>query len=364
MAFYREAAELGRRHDRPEVTAFASNSLADILIDQGKVDEAERAIATARRLSAPGSPAAANARLRQGHVASMRGDSAGALAAWRDAAAELEVLARSHSEPLILYNIGVAHGLSSDLLREMNDAGAAWEENLKSRAAIQRLVDAHPDEAQWLRALSLTSDRMAYMKRDAGDLDAAEAAFRTSLGLAERLAVLDPSNEEWQSDLAITLRDLAQVAGDRGRLAEAVELVERALAIHERVCARNPGHVDYLQILGGIHFDRALLLAKADRREEAVRGMRRTVELRREEVTRLPDQAQYRFELARALTELGELLAGRQPEPARASLLEAQGILQRLVARDDSTAAWREALALAERGLARLRGPTAAARPR
>ncbi|MCP4661209.1 MAG: tetratricopeptide repeat protein, partial [bacterium] len=104
----------------------------------------------------------------------------------------------------------------------------------------QRLAEQDPENAGWLRDLSVSHNKIGDVLSAQGDLPAALREFRDALEIRQRLAEQDPGNAGWQTDVAGSCWRIAH-AVDRttpqGRT-EAVGLLEQALAILERLAAR------------------------------------------------------------------------------------------------------------------------------
>ncbi len=99
-------------------------------------------------------------------------------------------------------------------------------------------------EALFLEALDLVEDeesplalnlgvQLAFLAHDRGDLDAAEAQYRTNLEVSER------SFGANSQDTLVHRNNLAMLLRDRGEHGQALELFEAVVAGHERVGLRN-----------------------------------------------------------------------------------------------------------------------------
>jgi tetratricopeptide (TPR) repeat protein len=354
---YEEAAQLASDAGAPVVTAHIWISLADVLLDQGKVDEAEGVLHKAHDLvGAESAKVAANVGLRLGMIAATRGDNAAALAAWKKAADDFEELVKTDPTQLnALHNVAVAHGMAADMYWQMNEVDTARAELAIARSALDRLITLEPENPEWMRNVTLVTDRLGEMALWDEKLDEAERSYRDSLAIAEKLAAHDPDNAHWQSDLAFSLRNVAYTHLHQHRYAEALALVDRALVIQRKVVAGDPNNKERVEALAELHQMRADALRWLDpeRWPEALEEAMRSRGLRGEEVARSPDDPSARFHYAESCLMIGELLSAKRPDDAVASLEEGLAILTKLAATDDSISEWRRIAAETELALAR-----------
>lgn len=127
-------------------------------------------------------------------------------------------------------------------LQPDRDAAAANERMLER---VRAIAQASGEE----RLLERTLDRLAYLRRNAGDLDAARAAF------VERLALLEAQLVEERregDDTASTVSDVLEVAGELASIHLALEDPARARPYFERAVAIRRASSDADE-RGGLH---------------------------------------------------------------------------------------------------------------
>ena len=95
-----------------------------------------------------------------------------------------------------------------------------------------------PDLMAWTARLHRFS---ANVRRQMGELDAAEPLYREAIRLEEALAALRPDDTDNRDRLAQTWRDFASLPKLAGRLSEASTCLDRSAEVAENLLAANPG---------------------------------------------------------------------------------------------------------------------------
>ncbi|MEQ1894547.1 MAG: serine/threonine-protein kinase, partial [Planctomycetota bacterium] len=234
----------GRFADDPEVEAELRRTIAAILRNNGRLDDAfalaEQALATSRRLH-PGDHAAVAAGLTE--LASIHSELG------RGAEAERLML-----EALEMYQ---------RLYAGDNRHVAALLGNLAQlREALGRAAEAEPTMVQALemyrrlfpgdhRDLAMALDNLAKIEDSLGRYDEAESLYQESIEMRRRLHSGD------HPDLAIGLNNLAVLRTSQGRLAEAEPLFLEALEMKRRLFRGD--HPDVAEALANLAMIRMAL---------------------------------------------------------------------------------------------------------
>ena len=292
------------------------NSLAEVLVTAGQLDEAKRlfreALAIAERLAAA-APGNAEAQ--------------------RDLSSSYNSLAR------VLVTAG-----------QLDEAERLFREDL---AIAERLAAADPGNAQAQRDLSSSYNSLARVLVTAGQLDEAERLFREDLAIAERLAAADPGNAQAQRDLGISYEDLARVMVTAGQLGEAERLFGEAVATRERLAAADPGNAQAQRDLSVSYNSLAGVMVTAGQLGEAERLYREALATRERLAAADPGNAQAQRDLSVSYNSLAGVLetAGQLGEAERL-YREALATRERLAAADPGNAQAQRDLSVSYNSLA------------
>lgn len=121
----------------------------------------------------------------------------------------------------------------------LEDAAAAYDQSFRIREDLAASVARHTDIE---RDLAIAFERVGNVQRRKGDLPAAAASYRGSLDRFVRLRDVDPSNANAVRSVAVSQEKLAQVLDLLGREDEALELLREALGAYRGMVARDLGN--------------------------------------------------------------------------------------------------------------------------
>ena len=159
-------------HSREQ--ALTVNRIADVMVAQGNLPEAQRLCGESLR------------------IAQRLAESDPANAAWqRDLSVSFERLG----------NLATAQG-------NLPEAQRLFGESLR---IPQRLSESDPANAAWQRDLSVSFIKLGDLATAQGNLPEAQWLFGESLRIAQRLSESDPANAEWQRDLSVSYVKVADV---------------------------------------------------------------------------------------------------------------------------------------------------------
>ncbi|HRW54308.1 MAG TPA: protein kinase [Phycisphaerae bacterium] len=140
-------------------------------------------------------------------------------------------------------------------------------------AALQALVDAHPDNADDARDLSIALDHRADVLMRIHRLDEAIASIQASRTLCERLATLDPGNLQARHDLMIGCNDLGRALLLADRTDEAMRAYSDGLAHAEALVALDEKNATYRRAVGHCHSNIAKTHAATNDMDKALASM-------------------------------------------------------------------------------------------
>ncbi len=118
----------------------------------------------------------------------------------------------------------------------------AYEDGLDIR---KRLAARDPNNAEWQRDLSVSTNKIGDIRAARGDRDGALKAYEDGLDIRKRLAARDPNNVEWQRDLSVSTNKIGDIRAARGDRDGALKAYEDGLDIRKRLAARDPNNVEW-----------------------------------------------------------------------------------------------------------------------
>jgi serine/threonine protein kinase len=197
--------------------------------------------------------------------------------------------------------------------------------------------------------------QIGVVRREQGDLPAAQAALHRAKSLATRLAERNPDNEAWQENLWTASSWTGQVLFDQSKPQEALTEWERTVEIARAQLARHPDKPVWLNLLSLAHHNVGTALETRGDLAGALASYRESLALKRKLSAAKPDDLQLQAELSGTLAWVSNVLE-RQGNLAGA-LAERKThveIQERLAARNPADKSRREDLASARGFLAGL----------
>jgi len=280
-------------------------------------------------------------------VARAQLDHQGAIASLENAAAlhekieKEEISGRARRDRVsLLADIGDLNVLIGNTAAALN----AYERMLE--ASQMRLVKSpHLVDAQ--RDLSVSHNRIGYVRMAQGNLQAAFEAFEASLDIITRLAASDPGNAGWQRDLSISHDRIGDARRAQGNLQAALEAFEASLAIRTLLAESDPGNAEWQRDLGVSH-DRIGDVRMARGNLQAALG---AFEASRDIGTRLaasdPGNAGWQRDLSVSHEKIGNVrMAQGNPQAALQAFEADLDIITRLAASDPGNAGWQRDLSI------------------
>jgi len=338
-----------RRADAEELMGFMLGDLRDRLDPLGQVALLDTVAEKARayyREAPTGSPSDEHLRglshASVGDVLVARGDTDGAIAAYRES---LQVLDRIPTfDPRYRRDLARVHEkLAGSLLDagDLEEARAHYRNELEIVAALiaidptpetrERVIEAH-------RGIGMTLVEL-------GDLAGARAEYERSLAIAETNLAVAGSRPSALRAIALARNALGDVLEQQGDLPGALREFRASLAVVDDLSAREPGNTQWLE-------DRAVnrnqiggLLQRLDRPAAALVELRSGLALREQLVARDPAHVAWQRGVFAGHLQIGKaLLAQHDPTAALASFRSALAIATRLATRDPSNADWQRNL--------------------
>ena len=239
LAAYTRAADLAP--DDPD----AQMLLGVLHLRAGNLTKAEAAFRRQIELGndAPeGAPARYRGQTMLGDVRAARHAHDEALAAYREAQREVNVLLEASPDQMSLRrDLSVTYDRIGDVLVDKGEFDAALQSYRQGQQIAEALargcgranLDLHRD-------LSVSYDRIGDILEKKGDLQGALESFTWGLAIAKALAKRDPANAEWQWDLSVSYERVADLLSAQGQTDEALKHYRRGLALAEELSPRKP----------------------------------------------------------------------------------------------------------------------------
>ncbi len=229
----------------------------------------------------------------------------------------------------------------------------------------ERFVAQHSDDPVLEADRGHAYLRLAYVRAEMGERQAALTDYEQVGAIFARLAADAPTEAKHRQDLAATWNNVGNLLSDLGQRQDAEQALRNALAIEEKLVAEAPADPQNRRSLGGTYYNLANLLVGLGQRPAAETAYRRALDIRDQLATDFPKVASYRKDVARTLDNLGVLLTDlAQWQPAEQVLLRAAETSEQLTRDFPAMPAYRQDLANCRNDLGRLlalRGQRAAA---
>ncbi|MCA9264728.1 MAG: protein kinase [Planctomycetales bacterium] len=131
-----------------------------------------------------------------------------------------------------------------------------------SMETLERLVDLHPEEPDYLEFLSSIYNNVGGLKSP-DDREAAIEWFEKALQVDARLLQQEPLNASYGHALAMSYNNLGATQLRAGRLAEAAQSHTRSIELLSSITRHHPGNSSYRQDLALAHNNLGLVLGRS-----------------------------------------------------------------------------------------------------
>ena len=212
-------------------------------------------------------------------------------------------LSSSYGKLVILYS-QQGEDTASEKMMTAAETGAAF---------TKQLAEAHPDDAQIQRDLSVSYSNLGDAHQQIGNQQAALDAFKQSLDISTRLAEKSPDDPQTQRDVFNDYVRLGNIYAQRGEMSEAISMQDKAMAIAERLARLDPENMKTQSMLamayyksGTAQLRRANNAARSPEAEEAMQIFERGVEVAKRIVEQDTDNAEAQKVLASLYSGVGQ----------------------------------------------------------
>jgi serine/threonine-protein kinase len=237
------AAEPGVDAETQADVGHSLTKVAGLLEATGKTDEALATYHEAERKLAALAPASLSARSalaschsQLGRLLSTIGRWSEALAVYRQARADQELLAgAAGSNTEARRDLADTIGGIGKLLSQTGQPAEAEIQHQEALAIRQKLAEAEPRNPGLRREVGMSLNNLGELDIEAGQFETAVAKFHQSVALHDRLARDHSSVTDYRSGLAYALTGLGRAESRADRRADAVEPLRRAVSLREAI---------------------------------------------------------------------------------------------------------------------------------
>jgi tetratricopeptide (TPR) repeat protein len=210
---------------------------------------------------------------------------------------------------------------------------------------VTRLLNADPNNSEWLSELAVTNDRLGDVEKMAGSLDTAQKAYEQSLALRERLGRANSSRSDWQRNLWVSYNKLGDVWSVKNQLDLARDAVEKGLSIAQRLAAADSNDLTRQLDLAASYEKLGDVEMKARRFDQASEAYARGLKIREGTAKTDPDNALLLRDLAMSDRQIGDAAAGAgNGSIARPAYERSIATMVRLAKTDPRNAGWQHDL--------------------
>jgi tetratricopeptide (TPR) repeat protein len=233
------------------------------------------------------------------------------------------------------------------LYQQAGDLNAAERAFREARKAAERAADE--------RDVMVTCNELGGLQMARGRLSAALASYNEGLAIAQRLVQQDPGNAEWQRDLSVSLNKIGDVQRAQGEQAGALKAYRDSLAIAEKLAAQDPGNAEWQRDLS-VSFIKIgeVQSAKGDL-EGALEAYRDSLAILEKLAAQDPGNALWQRDLSVSFDKIGEVQSAQGDlDGALKAYRDSLAILEKLAAQDPGNADWQRDLIVSHWKLADL----------
>jgi eukaryotic-like serine/threonine-protein kinase len=193
--------------------------------------------------------------------------------------------------------------------RNRGDLDAALVEMGRAVETAQELVDRFPTNAADRKSLARSLDLQAATLWQTGKLSEAEKSFNRSIEISERL-IRENRADAPHAELAAALNNLAGLRITQGKHTEAAALLEKAISHQKDVLRADPKSDGSREFLRNQYENLAVELAKLGKPDEAIRRSNEIIVMGQELVTEHPWHPSHRRDLAESYHNFANILKG------------------------------------------------------
>jgi tetratricopeptide (TPR) repeat protein len=299
-----------------------------------------------------------------GNVLQEKGDTAGALENRRKGMAIREELARlDPNDAHYRRQLAFSHHNVGLSLVEAGDLASALSHFRQELTLFESLGAADPKDVQARRNQSLAHKQIGDVLLRTGDVRGALAQYRAGLAIDRDLVSADPGNSQAVLDLSFSESKVGSALGKLGQSREALVILRSGVARQESLITKDPHHILLYNHLANSYTRLANFLQDRANKKEAIEYYRKAVAARLSLLEKSPNSSANRGALAECYANLAKALGLSDREDALKQYAKGVELLEQLTGADRSNAQYRINLADALSNTARLYVSMAAGEP-
>lgn len=344
------------RADAEDLMGFMLGDLQTKLAPLGKLDLLDAVAQKARAYyeQRPASASSDTERKRQlalqnlGDVMRAKGDTAGALSAFRSALTiATEHAAADPSDARWQRALAVSHNRVGDVLVVLGQTQPALAHYRTGLTISEQLAARDPNNTQWQRDVSISHDRIAAVTALISDRRTALASYRASYAIREKLVAKDPANALWQRDLAISSFHITDSLLALNDLDEAMITAREGLAVRQRLADRDPNDPARQRDLSAGHELIGTVATKQGDNRLALASFKAALTIRTKLAALDPKNTEWQRDLSVAHNKVSDtLLELDDTAGAMAAARAGMAVIDRLVASDAGNTTWQRDLSV------------------
>ena len=231
--------------------------------------------------------------------------------------------------------------LMGEIAMSRGDLDGALRRYRQAHAGTAEALRRHPDDPQRMFDHAQAVFWVGETARLRGDLREAAIQFREYRRLADEMVGVDPANPKWQLEVVYSATNLGIIERQQAQYAEAAKTLLASIATLEPLIAAEPGRREYLILMLEALAERADALDGAGRLDEAIRERERQLRLLAPYLAQDRPDAQLQQKAMIADMALSHMrFAKGETGPALAHAAAAAGTGRKLVALEPSNADW------------------------
>lgn len=288
-----------------------------------------------------------------GDVLVKQGDLTGAAAAY-DAALVVaaDLATRAPDNMKWQSDVLVVRIKMGDVRLALGDQSGAEQEFRAAIAVADGLLAAEPGTAEWQRMQAVGQERLGDLLMQRGDLAGAGVAIKAALATHQARHDASPEDMDTQRDLALALEKLGTLLSLSGDLAGAEARLRESQALSLDLMQRDPANTLWQRDLSVSHMRMATLQFQIGDLARAETSVRAALALREALVTVDPANLEWRRDLSSALTRLGDMaLARKDVAGAEEAYRRALAIAEDMAVLDPGNADWQRDLGISRERL-------------
>ncbi len=280
--------------------------------------------------------------MNQGEILRARGDLAGALKNFREAATIRQLLADGAPGNHIRQNsLAAAEDSIGNILRAQGDLPGALTSYQSGLTRRRRLMEREPAQAEWSRGVAASLSNLGDALTAKGDLPGALKSYREALAIDQQHAAAEPANVEWAHDVWASQVNVGDSLRSQGDLAAALLSFRESLVMIRQLLVAEPKNAFWQGDLAVSLEREADVLAAQDDFASALTRYRESGAIRRTLATLDPTNTDVQRALFVGHTKIGDMLLGQGDSAgALREFADALSIQQRLVDLDPENAIW------------------------